>query len=163
MSYSINIMSEKRQSISRQEKQKYAKLIQGGANFKAIGSLYKKKHGQELARANFHRWKKESVDILASSSKRKFHQQRSKSQVMKDYEAKLVSEYQKRKLKIKPRQVAGFLQEIRDDYFPESEELRKIQFSRNFVRKIIRDLGRRSSKKMDKIRLASDDFRKKVS
>ena len=96
---SISDMFEKRQSISSQEKQKYAKLIQGGANFKAIGSLYKKKHGQELARANFHRWKKESVDILASSSKRKFHQQRSKSQVMKDYEAKLVSEYQKRKPK----------------------------------------------------------------
>ena len=108
-------MSEKRQSISRQEKQKYAKLIQRGANFKAIGSLYKKKHGRELARSTFHLWKIESVDILSSSSKRKFHQQRSNSQAMKDYEPKLVSEYQKRKLKIKPRQSAGFLQEIRDD------------------------------------------------
>ena len=59
-------MFEKRQSISSQEKQKYAKLIQGGANFKAIGSLYRKKHGLELARSTFNLWKKNSVDILAN-------------------------------------------------------------------------------------------------
>ena len=126
-------MSEKRQQIPLKEKQKYVLLIKQGANLDAINYHYRKKYGLELARSTFYKWKAESSKILESTSKTKFREKKKQTQTIKDFEKKVVDEYQKRKTKLKARGMSSFIRGVRDEFFKDNEELKALNFSRRYV------------------------------
>jgi hypothetical protein len=150
-------MSEKRQQISLKEKKKYVLLIKQGANLDGINYHYRKKYGLDLARSTFYKWKAESSKILDSTSKCQFREKKKKTSTMEDFEKKVVIEYQKRKTKLKARGMITFVKSVRDDFFQDSDELKSFKFSRCYILRLARDLGRRSSKKSDKIALTEED------
>jgi enolase len=149
-------MFEKRQQIPLKEKQKYILLIQQGANHAAINFHYQKKYGLDLARSTFYKWKAESSKIMETSTKTEYRQKKKQSKTILEFEKKLQSEYQKRKTKLKARGMSKFIISVRDEFFKDNDELKALKFTQRYVLRLVRDLGRRSSKTTDTILLTEE-------
>jgi hypothetical protein len=142
--------SRKRTSVPLTEKKKYAQMILKGASRSTISDLYRKKYNSELSERTFRQWKKDSKSILEAKSNHEFIKERKKSSSMQKFEEKIKSEYVKRKIKLKKTGLTAFVRQIHTEFFGDDEEISNLKLSSRFIARIIRDCGRKTSKRTDR-------------
>ena len=142
--------------VTLAEKKKYAEMILKGASRSTISDLYRKKHKSELPERTFYRWKNESKSISDVKSNHKFIQSRKKTSSMKNFEDKIKSEYVKRKIKLKKTGLTTFVRQIQTEFFEDDEKISNLKLSTRLVARIIRDCGRKTSKRTDRAFLTEE-------
>lgn len=148
--------SRKRTSVPLTEKKKYAQMILKGASRSTISDLYRKKYNSELSERTFRQWKKDSKSILEAKSNHEFIKERKKSSSMQKFEEKIKSEYVKRKIKLKKTGLTAFVRQIHTEFFGDDEEISNLKLSSRFIARIIRDCGRKTSKRTDRAFLTEE-------
>ena len=66
---------------------------------------------------------------------------------MQKFEEKIKSEYVKMKIKLKKTGQTAFVRQIHTDFFGDDEEISNLKLSSRFIARIIRDCGRKISKR----------------
>ena len=154
-------MSEKRINMTNAEKKRYAEILvktpKKSDGKKTINELFRKKHGQDIPPRTFTRLYNDRFKHLDSKSKCKFKQDRKKSSSMEKFEKKIIEEYQKRQIKIKTRGVTNFIKKVKNDHFADDPDIMQLQISTRFVLRVIRDRGKITSKKTDRIFLTEEE------
>ena len=139
-----------------QRKKRYCEMIKKGASRSTVSEFYRKKHGEELSERTWRSWKADCKSICELKSNSKFYQSHKKSTSMQQFEEKIKEEYQKRRIKLKKRGVTSFIRSIQSDFFPNNDEIKRLQISTRFVTRIVRDCGRTTSKKTDRVYLSDE-------
>lgn len=150
-------MSEKRITMTLAEKKRYAEMIEKGAKKEVINRFFRQKHGQDIPKRTFSRLKNESKKILESTSKNKVRQKFKKSESMLKFEEKIKEEYGKKRMKSRVRGVTSFIRKIMNEHFADNEEIQRLKLSTELVTRIIRDCGKKTSKKTDRIHLSEEE------
>ena len=152
-------MSDKRIRISLAEKRKYCDLIRSGANYKSVNQIYKTKHKIELPKRTFYNWTRDKEAILGHSSTTKINlNSGKKTDAMKTFEDEIKKRLIKRKTKLRVRGFMQFCIDTRDELFMNEDSLKEIQFSSNFLRRLLRDLnGAKTTKRSDKIYMTKEE------
>ena len=150
-------MSEKRITMTLAEKKRYAEMIGKRAKKEVINRFFRQKHGQDIPKKTFNRLKNESKKILESTSKNKVRQKFKKSESMLKFEEKIKEEYGKKRMKSRVRGVTSFIRKIMNEQFADNEEIQRLKLSTELVTRIIRDCGKKTSKKTDRIHLSEEE------
>ena len=136
------------------EKKRYCEMIKKGASRSTVSEFYRKKHGEELSERTWRSWKADCKSICEFKSNSKFYQSHKKSTSMQQFEEKIKEEYQKWRIKLKKRGVTSFIRSIQSDFFPNNDEIKRLQISTRFVTRIVRDCV--TSKKTDRVYLSEE-------
>ena len=75
---------------------------------------------------------------------------------MQKFEEKIKSEYVKRKIKLKKTGLTAFVRQIQTEFFGDDEDISNLKLSARFIARIIRDCGRRTSKRTDRAFLTEE-------
>jgi len=75
---------------------------------------------------------------------------------MQKFEEKIKSEYVKRKIKLKKTGLTAFVRQIHTEFFGDDEEISNLKLSSRFIARIIRDCGRKTSKRTDRAFLTEE-------
>jgi hypothetical protein len=142
--------SRKRIAVPLTEKKRYAEMIIKGASRSTISDLYRKKYKSELPERTFFRWKKEAKSLVEVKSNHRCVQSWKKSTSMEKFEEKIKEEYGKRQIKLKKRGLTSFVRQVQTELFADDEIIKCLKLSTRFITRIIRDCGRKTSKRTDR-------------
>ena len=142
--------SRKRIAVPLTEKKRYAEMIMKGASRSTISDLYRKKYKSELPEITFFRWKMEAKSLVEVKSNHRCVQSWKKSTSMEKFEEKIKEEYGKRQIKLKKRGLTSFVRQVQTELFADDEIIKCLKLSTRFITRIIRDCGRKTSKRTDR-------------
>ena len=135
-------MSDKRIRISLSEKRKYCELIRSGASYKSLNLIFKSKHKTVLPRRTFYNWTRDKDAVLNRTSTTKINlDSGKKSEAMKRFEEEIKKKLINRKTKLRARGFMLLCIQVRDELFMNEASLKHLQFSFNFLRRLLRDLN----------------------
>jgi hypothetical protein len=69
---------------------------------------------------------------------------------MEKFEEKIKEEYGKRQIKLKKRGLTSFVRQVQTELFADDEIFKCLKLSTRFITRIIRDCGRKTSKRTDR-------------
>ena len=150
------IMPKKRIDVPIAERKKYCELIRKGANHGTVSALYETKHKEPLSERTFYSWKKKLDVILGTTSKTKFRK-REKTSAMERLEEKMKEEYRKRQIPLQVRGTTIMVKTIINEHFSNDPEIQALKLSTRLILRLMRDTGKRSSRKSDKMYLTAEE------